>query len=173
MYTWKKMCKILLQGGFCLSGKWLVPLSHGIIKHSQHLLAGYKEQKTDTQLQTQLLGSSLQTEESRMAWGGGFFFFSFPSFQDLSVKKDALIQAVGLQLGTCTIPHVRTLLKRHKWLFEVADHLVSRDALQDLGTAACMVSLSRRLLQQVGAPAVAAFSSFTSCCGAVSLLEAV
>lgn len=54
-------------------------------------------------LQTQLFGSSLKTEKSRMVWGGRFFLFSFSSFQDPSVEDDALIYALELQLGSCTV----------------------------------------------------------------------
>lgn len=72
------MCKTLPRGGFCLSGKWLVPLSPGIIEHRQNLLVGYKEQKTKMRLQKQLLGSSLQTEEIKDGVGRWIFlsFFS-------------------------------------------------------------------------------------------------
>lgn len=94
----------------CLSGEWLMPLSHGITKHRQNLLAGYKEQKTTMKLQTQLLGSSLQAEEIKDGRGQWIVIFSpsppFSSFWDLPVEKHTVIYALGLQLGTCALPYV-------------------------------------------------------------------
>lgn len=73
------------------------------------ILAGYKKVKTIMKLQTQLLGFSLQTEEIKNGIGAvnlNFSFFLFLAFRICQWKKDALIYALDLQLGTCAIPHV-------------------------------------------------------------------
>lgn len=111
------MCKILPLGGFCLSGKWLVPLRSGIIKDRQNLLAGYKEQKTKMRLQKQLLGSSLQTEEIKDGAGWWIFLFFF-SYLSGSVSGKGCFNICTWFSARCLHHTACTRLKSHKWLFQ-------------------------------------------------------
>lgn len=80
-----------------------------LVTKSKRLTRSYKHSSLDP---------LFRQKKSRMVWGRRFFLFSFSSFQDPSVEEDALIYALELQLGSCTVLNVWTLLKRHECFFQ-------------------------------------------------------
>lgn len=100
--TWCRLlslviCNVHMEDVQNTTWRWLLPVSlvHGwylwtlaLLNTGKNLIAGYKEQKTNLKLQTQLLKSSLQAEEIKEGMGQWiflFFFFPLSTFQDLSV----------------------------------------------------------------------------------------